>query len=102
MTCDIAKTRSGRRRQPRPRLAPKKTYGARTSPCWDPIWSTLTNVKIHTHPHLAKVWRRKGQPIRIPAAGKDQKGLVSGARGLCQRTLLQTYARKGKTPHDFP
>jgi len=35
--------------------------------------------EIHTHPYLAKVWRRKGQALKIPAAGEDQKAVVFGA-----------------------
>jgi hypothetical protein len=33
---------------------------------------------IHTHPGLAKVWQRRGHPMKIPAAGEDQKFTVFG------------------------
>ena len=39
----------------------------------------VDECEVHTHPHLAKVWRRKGQPLRVPAAGADQKFVVFGA-----------------------
>src|SRR5262249_522495 len=52
----------------------------------------------HTHPYLAKVWRRKGQPLRMPAAGEDQKFTVFGAVDYATgQVLWQTSARKGET-----
>lgn len=33
----------------------------------------------HTHPHLARVWQRRGAPMRGPAAGKDERRAVVGA-----------------------
>lgn len=34
---------------------------------------------LHTHPRLAKVWSRRGQPLTVPAAGQDQRRAVFGA-----------------------
>jgi transposase len=39
----------------------------------------LDECEVHTHPYLAKVWRKKGCPLKIPAAGADQKFVVFGA-----------------------
>jgi transposase len=54
--------------------------------------------EIHTHPYLAKVWRRKGQALKIPAAGEDQKAVVFGAVDYASgQVLWQTHPRKGET-----
>ncbi len=34
---------------------------------------------LHTHPHLAAVWQRRGAPLIVPAAGVDQRRVVFGA-----------------------
>lgn len=34
---------------------------------------------LHTHPHLAKVWQRRGCPLNVPAAGKNQRRAIFGA-----------------------
>jgi transposase len=39
----------------------------------------VDECEVHAHPSLAKVWRRKGQPLRVPAAGDDHKFTVFGA-----------------------
>jgi Winged helix-turn helix len=58
----------------------KKTVLSPNDPIWnDSIWVYLDECEIHTHPSLANVWRRQGQPMRIPAAGEDQKCAVFGA-----------------------
>ena len=58
----------------------------------------MDECEIHTHPYLAKVWRRKGQALKIPAAGEDQKAVVFGAVDYASgQVLWQTSARKGET-----
>ena len=50
---------------------------------------------MHTHPHLAKVWQRRGQPLRVPAAGEDERVAVYGALDYASgRVLSQTAASK--------
>ena len=39
----------------------------------------LDECEIHRHPRLAKVWQRRGCPVKIPAAGEDRKFAVFGA-----------------------
>jgi hypothetical protein len=39
----------------------------------------LDECKVHRHPRLAKVWQRRGRPLRVPAAGEDGKFVVFGA-----------------------
>jgi len=58
----------------------------------------VDECEVHTHPYLAKVWRRKGHPMRIPAAGEDQKFTVLGAVDYATGPVFwQTSARKGET-----
>jgi transposase len=58
----------------------------------------VDECEVHTHPYLAKVWRRKGQPMRVSAAGEDQKFVVVGALDYARgQVLWQTSARKGET-----
>jgi transposase len=50
---------------------------------------------LHTHPHLAKVWQRRGQPLRVPAAGTDQRIAVYGALDYASgQVLWRTAAHK--------
>jgi transposase len=50
---------------------------------------------LHTHPHLAKVWQRRGQPLSVPAAGEDERIAVYGALDYASgRVLSQTAASK--------
>src|SRR5215211_9140704 len=39
----------------------------------------LDECEIHRHPRLAKVWQRRGCPVKIPAAVEDRKFAVFGA-----------------------
>jgi hypothetical protein len=58
----------------------------------------VDECEVHTHPYLAKVWRRKGHSMRVPAAGEDQKFTVFGAVDYATgQVLWQTSARKGET-----
>jgi transposase len=52
---------------------------------------------VHTHPYLAKVWRKEGQPLKIPAAGEDRKVAVVGAvDDATAQVIWQTSGRKGE------
>lgn len=39
----------------------------------------LDECEVHRHPHLRRVWRRRGSGLRVPAAGKDARCAVYGA-----------------------
>jgi putative transposase len=39
----------------------------------------VDECEVHLHPRLAKVWQKRGYPIRVPAAGADRKFAVFGA-----------------------
>ncbi|HEX3271829.1 MAG TPA: IS630 family transposase [Ktedonobacterales bacterium] len=55
----------------------------------------MDESELHTHPTLAKVWRRRGQPMRIPAAGDDHKCVIFGALDSASgRVVYQINARK--------
>jgi transposase len=64
----------------------------------DFIWSTWTSwdeCEVHAHPYLAKVWRRTGQVLRVPAAGDDHKFTVFGALDYASgQVVWQTSACK--------
>ena len=51
---------------------------------------------LHTHPHLAKVWQRRGMPMSVPAyAGADQRIAVYGALDYASgQVLWQTACHK--------
>ena len=58
----------------------------------------VDECEIHTHPHLAQVWRKKGHPMRIPAAGADRKCAIFGALDYASGQLLSVLsARKDET-----
>jgi transposase len=58
----------------------------------------VDECEVHAHPYLAKVWRRKGQPLKAPAAGDDHKFTVFGAVDYVSgQVLWQTSARKEET-----
>jgi hypothetical protein len=58
----------------------------------------VDECEVHTHPYLAKVWQRKGRPLRIPAAGEDQQCTVFGAVDYATgQVLWQVSPRKGET-----
>ena len=77
---------------------PKKRLIQATDPLLsDSIWSTWTNVKSIPIPTRAMVWRRKGQPMKVPAAGEDQKFTVFGGVDYASgQVLWQTSERKGE------
>ena len=39
----------------------------------------LDECEVHRHPHLRRVWRRRGRVLRVPAAGEDARFAVYGA-----------------------
>jgi transposase len=39
----------------------------------------VDECEIHLHPRLAKIWQKRGRPVRVPAAGADRKFAVFGA-----------------------
>ena len=58
----------------------------------------LDECEVHRHPRLAKVWQRRGQPLRVPAAGEDRKFAVFGALDDASgRLVSQTSDRKDGT-----
>ena len=58
----------------------------------------VDECEIHPHPYLAKVWRRRGQALKIPAAGEDQKAIVFGAVDYASgHVRWQTCPRTGET-----
>jgi transposase len=39
----------------------------------------VDECEVHLHPRLAKVWQKRGRPLRVPAAGADRTRVVFGA-----------------------
>jgi transposase len=39
----------------------------------------LDECEVHRHPHLRRLWRRRGTQVRVPAAGEDARFAVFGA-----------------------
>ena len=39
----------------------------------------LDESEVHLNPPLTKVWARRGEPARVPAAGQNEKRVVFGA-----------------------
>jgi hypothetical protein len=57
----------------------------------------VDECELHSHPYLAKVWRRRGQQLKIPAAGEDRKFVVLGGVDYATRHVLwQVSATKGE------
>jgi transposase len=57
----------------------------------------VDECEVHTHPYLVKVWRQKGRPMKIPAAGEDQKFTVFGGVDYATGQILwQTSGGKGE------
>ena len=48
----------------------------------------LDECEVHRHPRLAKVWCRRCQPLRVPAAGEDRTFAVFGALDYASGRLL--------------
>ncbi len=48
----------------------------------------LDECEVHRHPRLAKAWRRRGCPLRVPAAGEDRKFAVFGALAYATGRLV--------------
>jgi len=57
----------------------------------------LDECEVHTHPYLAKVWRKKGSPMKVPAAGEDHKFVVFGALDYASGQIIhQRSEQKGE------
>jgi transposase len=76
----------------------KKTTAAPNRPAAERLHLVYVDeCEVHTHPYLAKVWQRKGQPLKVPAAGEDQKAVVFGAVDYATgQVVWQTSPRKGE------
>ncbi len=56
---------------------------------------TCDECEVHRHPRLAKVWRRRRCPLRVPAAGEDGTFAVFGALDYATgRLVCQTAEHK--------
>jgi hypothetical protein len=55
----------------------------------------VDECEVHRHPRLAKMWQRRGQPVRVPTAGEAKKvAVVGGLADASGRLLWQTSATK--------
>jgi hypothetical protein len=55
----------------------------------------VDECEVHRHPRLAKVWRRHGCVLRVPAAGEDKKFAVFGGLDYASgRVVWRTSATK--------
>jgi transposase len=55
----------------------------------------VDECEVHLHPRLAKLWQKRGQPRRVPAAGADHKFVVFGALDYATgRLISRLHARK--------
>ena len=55
----------------------------------------VDECEVHRHPRLAKVWRRRGSVLRVPAAGEDKKFVVYGGLNYASgRVVWSTDVRK--------
>jgi transposase len=71
---------------------------AAARPLLDPILVYVDECEIHTHPHLAQDWRKKGHPMRFPAARADQKYAIFGALHYASGRLVHSISpRKDET-----
>ena len=79
-------------------MAPKQPVAAPERPAAERLHLVYVDeCEVHAHPYLAKVWRRKGQPLTVPAAGDDHTLTVCGAVDYASGQILwQTSACKGE------
>jgi transposase len=55
----------------------------------------LDECEVHRHPHLSRLWRRRGSTLRVPAAGEDARFTVYGALDYASgRVIWQTAPHK--------
>ena len=47
----------------------------------------MDECDLPSHPHLAAVWQRRGAPLTVPAAGKDERRAVFGALDYASGTV---------------
>jgi transposase len=70
-------------------VAPKKSRGAAGDgdrPSLRLVY--LDECEVHAHPRLVQVWRRRGYPLKVPAAGADRKFVVFGALDYATGQLI--------------
>ena len=48
----------------------------------------VDECEVHRHPWLARVWQRRGCPLRVPAAGEDKKFVVYGGLDYASGRLV--------------
>jgi hypothetical protein len=82
-------------------VAPKQPVAAPERPAAERLHLVYVDAwdecAVHAHPYLAKVWRRKGQPLTVPAAGDDHTLTVCGAVDYASGQILwQTSACTGE------
>ena len=70
----------------------------------DPIWSTWTSARSTPIPIWPQVWRKKGQPMRIPAAGADRKCAIFCSLDYAsgQPPLVLSARKDEDRLHDLP
>ena len=55
----------------------------------------MDECEVHRHPRLTRVWKRKGHPLRVPAAGEDAKFSIFGGLDYASgRVIWQTSPTK--------
>ena len=57
----------------------------------------LDECHLHTHPHQAKVWQRRGARQSVPAAGVDQRVTVFGALDYRTGQLVTEIAERASS-----
>lgn len=50
----------------------------------------VDECELHSHPHLAKVWQPRGAPVKVPAAGVNQRVPVLGAVDYASGEIVWT------------
>jgi transposase len=48
----------------------------------------VDEAEVHLNPPLTKVWARRGEPARVPAAGDDKKRAVFGGWNYCREQFV--------------
>ncbi|HEV2126160.1 MAG TPA: IS630 family transposase [Chloroflexota bacterium] len=55
----------------------------------------LDECEVHRHPHLRRLWQRRGTVVGVPAAGEDARFIVYGALDYASgRVIWQTAPAK--------
>ena len=87
-TCATARTRRRSRRPRRSWRGCKKSAGA----LGGVRLVSADEGEVHRHPRRAKVWPRRGRPLRVPAAGDARKFAVFGALDDASGRLVSRVA----------